>query len=205
MSKTVTFYFSLLSPWVYFAGPRFHEIAREAGARVSYRPVDLLRVFRETGGTPLAQLHPSRRIYRQLERQRWSRLLGMPVNDSPKHHPVDESLAACLVIAAERRGAEVWPLAHEILAGVWVRDEDISDPATLVRLADGLNLDGESLLAAARAPETRAAFEASTKEALERGVFGVPSFVIDGEMFFGQDRLDFVARALAPRGSGSLA
>jgi len=148
--KTLTFYFSLLSPWVYMAGPRLHELAAETGTRIVYRPIDLLRVFRETGGAPLAGLHPSRRGYRGVERTRWARHLGMPINDQPRHHPVDESLAACAVLAAERAGLPVWPLAQAILAGVWVRDLDISDPETLVRIADEAGYPGRELAACSR-------------------------------------------------------
>jgi len=194
--KTLTFYFSLLSPWVYMAGPRLHALAAETGARVAYRPIDLLRVFRETGGAPLAGLHPSRRAYRAVERRRWAGYLGMPISEQPRHHPVDETLAACTVLAVERAGLAVWPLAQAILAGVWVRDLDISDPAALTRIADEAGYPGKDLVAAADAPACRELFENHTQEAMATGIFGVPSFVIGGELFFGQDRLDFVRRAL---------
>jgi 2-hydroxychromene-2-carboxylate isomerase len=196
MSRTVTIYFSLLSPWVYFGGPRFERIVKDTGATAVYRPFDLLRVFHDTGGTPLGQLHPSRRAYRAVERERWSNLLGMPVSAQPRFHPADESLAARLLIAAGARGHAVWPLAHAILAAVWVRDLDIADPATLVALADELQLDGAALLAQARLPETLRTYESYTAEALAAGVFGVPSYVVGGALYFGQDRLDFVERAL---------
>ncbi|VCU68072.1 2-hydroxychromene-2-carboxylate isomerase [Pigmentiphaga humi] len=196
MSKTVTFYFSLLSPWVYMAGPRLHEIAQQAHANVAYRPIDLLRVFRETGGTPLAALSPARREYRAVERRRWSRYLGMPISEQPRHHPVDESLAAGTVLAAERAGLPPWPLAQAVLAGVWVRDLDISDPAALARIADEAGYPGKELVADGAGAECQASFDAHTRKALAGGIFGVPSFVVDGELFFGQDRLDFVRRAL---------
>ncbi len=198
-SKTVTFYFSVLSPWVYFGGPRFHAIARESGATIVYRPIDLLRVFRETGGTPLAALSPSRQAFRARERARWSEWLGMPVRAKPAHHPVDESLAAQLLLAAQEAhgDAVVWPLAERMLAGVWVHDQNIADADTLARLARDAGLtDADALLARARKPALQARFEACTAEALAAGVFGVPSFVIDGDLHFGQDRLDFVERAL---------
>lgn len=199
MTKCVTFHFSLLSPWVYFSGPRFHEIVQRTGATVEYRPIDLLRVFRETGGTPLAQLHPSRRAYRAAERERWSQLLGVPVSDKPRFHPADESTGARMLIAADRAGlhAQVWPLAHTILAAVWVRDLDIADPDTLVRLAGETGLDGADLLAKAREPACAATYESYTAEAMNAGVFGVPTFAVDHQLYFGQDRLDFVERALA--------
>lgn len=196
MTKPVTFYFSVLSPWVYFAGPRFAELVRRTNAQVRYRPIDLLHVFRETGGTPLGQLHPSRKQYRAKERERWSALLGMPISAAPRHHPVDETLAACMLIAAERNGDAPWPLAQAILAAVWVRDLDIADADTLVALADEQGLAGAALLQRARTDDLLQIYRAYTAEALAASVFGVPSFVVDGELYFGQDRLDFVERAL---------
>jgi len=198
MAKEVTFYFSLLSPWVYFSGPRFQEIRRRTGALVAYRPVDLFRVFRETGGTPLKDLHPSRKRYRALERARWSNLLGMPISDVPKFHPVDEAPAASLILAWQDKDpeAEVWPLAQDILTAIWVEDRNIADPRTLIEIAARHDLDGAALLARGREPDIAARFAGNTEDALAKGIFGVPSFVIDDEIFFGQDRLDFVMRAL---------
>ena len=200
-TRTVTFYFSLLSPWVYFGGPRFQQVVASTGATVVYKPIDVLEVFRATAGAPLGQLHPSRQAYRARERERWSALLGMPISARPRFHPADESLAARMVIAVQsRQAAAVWPLAQAILAAVWVRDLDIADPATLMRLADEQELDGRALLARARGVDTLQIFATNTAQALAAGVFGVPSFVVDGELFFGQDRLDFVERALQASG-----
>jgi 2-hydroxychromene-2-carboxylate isomerase len=198
MSKTVTFCFSLLSPWVYFSGPRFQQLLQRTGATAVYRPIGLFRVFRETGGTPLKDLHPSRRAYRALERRRWATLLGVPISDQPRHHPVDESQAARLLIAwqASDPSAPVWPLAQSLLAAVWIEDLDIADPATLATLAARHGLDGAALLQRAGQADIGQAYEAYTDEAMAAGVFGVPSFVVDGELFFGQDRLEFVERAL---------
>lgn len=198
MPKTVTFYFSLLSPWVYFSGPRFQELLLRTGAIAQYRPIDLFRVFRETGGTPLKDLHPARKAHRAVERGRWSALLGMPISVQPRFHPADESLAARLLIALQVTDPRVaiWPLAQSILAGVWVDDMNIADPATLVALAARHGIDGEAMLRRGQQPDILDIYEAYTRDALAAGVFGVPSFTVGGELFFGQDRLDFVERAL---------
>ena len=201
MSRSVTFYFSVLSPWVYFGGPRFHDIVRGTGANVVYRPIDLLRVFRETGGTPLAGLHPSRQAFRARERERWAAWLDMPINAKPAHHPVDESLAAQLLLTVQHAhgSAAVWPLAQSMLASVWVHDRDISNPTVLTGLLRERGFDdaaANALMTEAATPAARQRFEACTEEALAAGIFGVPSCVIDGDLHFGQDRLDFVERAL---------
>jgi 2-hydroxychromene-2-carboxylate isomerase len=201
---TITFWFSLLSPWVYFAGPRLHAIAARHGARIDYRPIDLLRVFRETGGTPLAQLSPARREHRRLERARWSAFLGMPISAQPRHHPVPERGAACCVMAAADAGHAPWPLAQALLEAVWRRDLDISDRDTVATIAAESGLDAVAMRTAFDDPALGARFDAQTEAAMAAGIFGVPSFVVNGEMFFGQDRLDFVDRALAaaPRDEG---
>jgi len=198
VTGTVTFYFSLLSPWVYFAGPRVQALLRRTGAVAEYRPIDLFRVFRETGGTPLKDLHPARKAYRAAERARWSALLDMPISAAPRFHPADESLAARLLLAWQDRDprAAIWPLAQDILAAVWVDDQNIADPATARALAARHRLDGAALLARAESPEIQARYAAHTEAALAAGVFGVPSFVVAGDVYFGQDRLDFVERAL---------
>ncbi len=199
MSKAITFYFSLLSPWVYFSGPRFQAIRQRTKAQVRYCPIDLFRVFRETGGTPLKDLHPSRKAYRGQERQRWSKLLAMPISEAPKFHPADEAPAASMILAwqAQQPDAEIWPLAQAILTAIWVEDRNIADLQTLIAIATKLGLDGAALLALGQQQDVAQRFQANTDNALADGVFGVPSFVIDGEVFFGQDRLDFVERALA--------
>jgi len=194
---TITFYFSLLSPWVYFAGPRLHALAARHEASLDYRPVDLLRIFRETGGTPLAQLSSARRAHRRAERDRWSKLLGMPVTEQPRHHPVSERGAACCVMAAEAMGHAPWPLAHSLLEAVWRHDQDISDAETVVAIAAAQGIDPAAMREAFGDPTLGARFDDTTAQAMADGIFGVPSFVLGGEMFFGQDRLDFVERALA--------
>lgn len=100
------------------------------------------------------------------------------------------------MIAAQRMGADADALSHAILEGLWRFDRDIADPAVLADLARGCGLDPAPLLAAARTPEVQAAFEANTADAIARYVIGSPTYVVDGDAFYGQDRLPMVARAL---------
>jgi len=199
MAADVTFHFSLLSPWVYFAGPQFQLVLARTGARADYRPLDVLRLFRESGGTPLSSLPEARRAYRAAERRRWARRLHMPISETPRHHPVDDTAAAGLLIALSREDWEdgrLWSVAQAFLEGVWCRELDISDPATVVGIATEHGVP-EAALDFAFSQEAQAAVGANTDQALAAGVFGVPSFVIGDELFFGQDRLDFVEEALS--------
>ena len=109
---------------------------------------------------------------------------------------VDEAPAARLVIAAGESGGDPLRLAHAILRAVWTEERSIDDPATLKAIAEESGHDGAALLALAERQETTAAYEALTREALSRGVFGAPTYIYEGEPFWGQDRLDFLDEAL---------
>ena len=195
MSQTVTVYYALSSPWTYLGWARFRGLAERTGARVDHRPIKVARVFAASGGLPLAKRPKQRQAYRLQELRRWRDHLGMPLNLHPRHFPVDDQLAARMVIACGQRGGDVSRLSEAIMRAVWVEERDIADPGTLEAIAADQGA-GDDLLAAARAPEVEAHYEVNTQAAIEQGVFGVPTFVIGDQLFWGQDRLDFVERAL---------
>jgi len=198
MSKTIQYYFAPHSPWAYLGHERLLKLAARYGAMIEPRPVDLGAVFSETGGLPLAKRPPARQAYRLQELQRWSAHTGLPLNLHPKFFPVDPVPAALLLVAArEEQGADqALALAGAVMRAVWAEERDIADAATLARLADDTGFDGAALVAAAHGPAVRRKFEGFTKEALDAGVFGSPWYVVDGQGFWGQDRLDFVERLL---------
>lgn len=199
MSPTIDYYFAPHSPWTYLGHRRFVEIAGAAGATIRVRPIDLGgQIFPQTGGLPLAKRAPQRQAYRLLELQRFSRHLGVPLNLQPKFFPVSPDDAAQLVIAVDLRdGSEAaLALAGRILTACWADERNIANESTLAELLAESGLPRERLEAA----HSQAAHERYleyTQLALEAGVFGAPSYVIDGEIYWGQDRLDFVERRLA--------
>ena len=196
MPKSIDYYLSLRSPWAYLGSVRLEEIAARHGAEVAVKPVDYGTIFPQTGGLPLPKRAPERQAYRLMELRRWRTRLNVPLNLEPKGFAVDEALAARLVIAAGDSGGDPLRLAHAVLRAVWTEERRIDDPATLKAIADETGHDGGALLALAERPETTAAYEALTQEALSRGVFGAPTYVYKGELFWGQDRLDFLDEAL---------
>ncbi len=196
MSKIVDYHFSLVSPYSYMGHERFGKIASAAGAEVNYYPVSLAKIFPATGGLPLPKRAPERQAYRMLELARWRDHLGLPLNLEPKHFPAPEADAAHLVIAARGQGIDVAPLVGAILGAVWAEERNIGDRETVRAIADGLGLDGAGLMAAADDPAVEAEDQGGTDRAIERGVFGAPTYIYDGELFWGQDRLDFLERAL---------
>ena len=197
MPATVDYYFSPHSPWTYLGHARFAAIAREAGATVRLLPVDLGGVFPVSGGLPLAKRAPQRQAYRLVELRRFSDWLGLPINLQPKYFPVSPDGAAQLIIAVnERDGTDAaMRLAEAMLRAVWVEERNIADEAVLAGLLADNGLDARRLDDAhTQAVHERYALD--TRQAIEAGVFGAPSYVIDGEIFWGQDRLDFVQRRL---------
>lgn len=164
---------------------------------VIVRPVDLGKVFAATGGTPFPQRSPQRQAYRQVELARWSRRLELPINLEPRFYPVDRAPASQLLIAAQEQGHDVLELSHAILSAIWAEDRDISDWRTLESISDRCGLPGQALVAAAQQAEVARAFADETGAAVAAGVFGAPSYVLKGEIFWGQDRLDFLEEALA--------
>ena len=199
MSLTVDYYFAPQSPWTYLGHERFREVAKAADATVRVLPVDLGgKVFPLTGGLPLAKRAPQRQAFRLVVLTRFSEHLGQPINLQPKYFPVNGDDAAQLIIAVDMLDGTdaAMALAGAILRAVWVDDRNIADANDLGALLASLKLPSRRL-DDAQSQAVHERYEADSLQAIEAGVFGAPSYVIDGEVFWGQDRLDFVARRLA--------
>lgn len=192
--KTVDYYLSLNSPWTYLGHDRFMAMARAAGATVRLWPVDFSLIFPRTGGLPVPKRSPERQAYRLMELERWRAWLGVPLNLHPAHWPADDRIATGMVMAARDRGEDAARLAGAYLRAVWAGERDIGDEHTIIAIAGEQELDGGALRALAE--EKVAGRDQDSQEAIARGVFGAPSYVIGDEVFWGQDRLDFVQRAL---------
>jgi 2-hydroxychromene-2-carboxylate isomerase len=197
LRKIIEYYFTPVSPWTYLGHERFLALAAAANAAIEYKPTDYGKVFPISGGLPLAKRAPQRQAYRLFELKRWSAHLEVPLNPQPKHFPVSADPASRLLVAAERAGLDVGPLLAAIMRALWVEERDVSDPGTLKAIATSLGLDGAALLADAESAAVREAYESHTEDAIAAQVFGAPTYIYRGEPFWGQDRLDFLERALA--------
>jgi 2-hydroxychromene-2-carboxylate isomerase len=182
--KRIDCYMTPSSPWTYLGHARFGEIARKHGAQVELKPVDFGVIFPQSGGLPLGKRAPQRQAYRLVELKRWREHLGVPLVLQPKFFPVDAGPAACLIAAAPE--AKRMALAGDLLAALWKDDRNLADTSLLEELGKKHGV----------AAGDKARFEAFTQEALGRGVFGAPSYVYRDEIFWGQDRLEFLDRAL---------
>jgi 2-hydroxychromene-2-carboxylate isomerase len=190
MTKHIDYYYTPVSPWAYLGHERLVQIAKRQGAQIAAKPVDYGVIFPQSGGLPLAKRAPQRQAYRLAELKRWKEHLGVALNVHPKFFPADPTQAACLICGApeEKRVA----ITGDFMRAVWAEEKNIADAATIADIA-GRHGIANAADAIARG---KAAYEANTQEAVARQVFGAPFFFYRDEPFWGQDRLEFLDRAL---------
>lgn len=196
--KEVEYFYAAHSAFAYLGSARFSAIVTAAGRRIAHRPVDLRRVVAEGGAVPFGRRTRAHAAYyfgREIER--WSEERGAPwLGRIPTHHANDITLPNCMLIAGLVRGIEIDGLAHAMLEAHWRDDADLADRNTLAAIGRHVGVDPAPLLDLALSPEVKAIYQANTDEAIRRSVFGSPTYFVDGDMFYGQDRLDMVERAL---------
>ena len=185
----IDYFFATLSPYCYLAGERLEAVAAKHGARIRYKPFDIVAGFSRTGGTLPTERHPSRQEYRAQELTRQARKLGMPFNLKPAHWPTNGAPAAYAFIAAQNAGGgDLGKLAHVIFRSVWADEKDIAEDAVIRACLEEAGFDpglaDSGLLVGA---ET---YAANLEEAVERGVFGAPFYIVDDQRFWGQDRIE---------------
>ncbi|MFV0244942.1 MAG: 2-hydroxychromene-2-carboxylate isomerase [Qingshengfaniella sp.] len=194
----IDYYFSTLSPFIYLAGTRLEQIAARHGAEIAYKPLDLLQLFPRTGGTHPAERAPCRMDYARQEMRRWAKKLDLPLS-KPAFFPVNSAPSSYAIIAAQNAGGgDLGALVHGIVRACWVEGRNISEDAVIRDCLSQAGFDpglaDSGLLTGA---ET---YAANLEEAVARGVFGVPFYVVGEEKFWGQDRLDMLDDYLAERG-----
>jgi 2-hydroxychromene-2-carboxylate isomerase len=198
MSKTIEYFVAPQSPWTYFGNARLIAIAKKHNAHIALKPADMVKVFAASGGVPVAQRPPQRQAYRLAELARWRDFLGMPLNLHPAFFPVSGEPGARLIIAAlHHDGAEAGlAMLGALGRACWAEEKNIADSDTLVAVADSMGLKGSELLQLAGSDAVVAEFNRNTEQAIAADVFGVPWYRVNGEGFWGQDRLEFVERLI---------
>jgi len=196
-------YYSLSSPWAYFGGPRLKDVVRRHRVKLALKPFDFQDVVPRTGGVPLRTRPEPRRTYHALELDRWRKHLGMPLNLVPRHYPQDgnppgwNKPPGWMVIAAQELGLDAPRLSHALLRALWAEERNTADPQVRIAIANENELPGAELQAAETSEPVQRLYKTYSDEAERLGVFGAPTYVLNGERFWGQDRLEFVDRALA--------
>lgn len=197
MNKTIDYYFAPQSPWTYLGHERFAALAQAARATVRVLPVDFGKVFAVSGGLPLSKRAPQRQAYRLQELARFRDFLKLPLHLEPRYFPVAGDDAARLIITVDLQdgASAAMRFSGAVLAAVWVQQRDIASAQTLAELLSECGLPADRL-AQSRGQAVQQRYDAYTQAAIDAGAFGAPSYCIDGEIFWGQDRLDFVQRKL---------
>jgi 2-hydroxychromene-2-carboxylate isomerase len=194
---TIEYFYSAHSGYAYIGSTHFINIAKARGRDIVHKPMDLRRVVAATGPGPTNSLTPQRKAYFSgREIQRWAQFRNASIlGRSPSHHANEIALSNGMLIAAQKRGHNIDELAHVLLESHWRDDADLADASTLIRLGNSVGLDGDTLVGSAFDADVQAQYEANTEEAIQRSVFGSPTYFVDGDMFYGQDHLELIDRA----------
>ena len=198
MHRAIDYYFATPSPWTYLGHERLLALMAAHRREVRVLPVDFGRVFAASGGLPLGKRAPQRQAYRLVELRRIADHLGVALNPEPRFFPVDPTSSSLLInVVAHLDGMPAaMRLTGAVLAACWREERDIASDGTLTELLEETDLPAERL-AQSKGADTQARYDAHTLAAIDAGVFGAPTYVVEGEMFWGQDRLDFLQRKLA--------
>ena len=193
----IEYFYSLASPFALLGSEKFQAIAKKYNAEIIEKPCDLVGgIFSKTGGVPVPQRSPQRQKYRLDEMKRWSEFLNIKINLKPKFFPPkDPHMPAKYTIAANLIGVKIL-FGHEILKGLWIEEKDISDEKNIELISEQFKIDFIKLSSLAKSEKVLKIYTDNTEEAIQKNVFGAPSYFFNDELFWGQDRLEFLERAL---------
>jgi 2-hydroxychromene-2-carboxylate isomerase len=193
----IEYYYGVPSPFAYLGSTKLQSIAKKYNADIIEKPCDLVGgIFPKTGGIPVPQRSPQRQKYRLDEMKRWSEHLNIKINLKPKFFPPkDPHLPAKFTIAANLLGTKII-FGHELLKKLWSEEKDISDEKNIEEVSSSFKIDFRELSTLAKSEKVSEIYTKNTKEAVEKNVFGAPSYIFNDELFWGQDRLEFLERAL---------
>jgi 2-hydroxychromene-2-carboxylate isomerase len=196
MPNPIDFYFDFSSPYSFLASEQIEAIAARHGRAVTFRPILLGVVFRSSGSAPLTEQYGPKARYSVMDFERSARFAGVAYRH-PSKFPIGAVAAARAVLWLQRhRPEQANPFVHAVFRAFFQDDRDISDPAVVAAIAQSIGLDGGRLVEAAQAPEIKDALRRQVEDAIAFGVFGAPTIVVDGEVFWGNDRLPQIERWL---------
>ncbi len=196
MPASLEYYLTCVSPWTYLGHAAIRAIVEKHGATLVIKPVNLGEMFKESGQVPLSERPPVRQRYRFIELQRYADWRGMKLTLKPKFFPTNPTLADHTICAIIADGGDPLDYMASVFAAIWSEDRDISDETTLAELLAASGFDSDAVLDRAKTPEIAAVRARNTAEAIADDATGVPCLVLNGEPFWGQDKLDLVDHAL---------
>jgi len=195
--KKILYFYSVVSPFAYLGNKKLIEISKKYSAEIIEKPIDLVgKVFVATGGVPVTQRHISRQNYRLLELKRWGNFLNIKINQKPKFFPPkDPHTPALFCIASINMGIKN-DFSFRVLEELWAQENDISNLETLKSIANDLKINFEELNKFAMSDKIKKIYESNTQEAINMNIFGVPTYIYNNEIFWGQDRLELLEHSL---------
>jgi len=193
----IEYYYSISSPFTYLGSLKFQSMAKKYNTEIIEKPCDLVGgIFTRTGGIPVPQRSMQRQKYRLDEIKRWSKFLSIKTNIKPKFFPPkDPHLPAKFTIAASLLGIKVI-FGHELLKQLWDEEKDISDEKNIEIISNSFKINFKELSDLAKSEKVSKIYANNTEDAIEKNVFGAPTYIFNDELFWGQDRLEFLERAL---------
>ena len=195
---TVDYFMSHGSPWSFLGHNQFIQIAKNYNVKVNMYPVNYGEIFPISGGLPVSKRPPQRQNIRLQELQRWSKFLTINLNAEPTYFPSKSMLPSLIIIASQiKKTNKDFEIANKIMNALWVEDLDIDDEYVLKSILEKMGLNSEDILLCANGEECLNNMQEYTKLAIQKGVFGAPTYIIDDQIYWGQDRLDFVEMHLA--------
>ncbi|THH36061.1 2-hydroxychromene-2-carboxylate isomerase [Aliishimia ponticola] len=196
MGGVITYYFAPISGYAYLGHQTLTTLARQHGATVDFRPLMIAKVFAASETTPPFAQSAPRKSYRIEDQARWAAHKGLDMTPTPAHWPTDPGPACRAIIAAGKLGLDQDALSFGCLRAVWAEDRDIAQTETLADILTAAGCDAAAVLALAATDDIAGEVQKITEDAIAAEVFGSPTYVFDGQRFWGQDRLDFLASVL---------
>ncbi len=195
---TLEYFMSPGSPWSFMGHQRFIEIVNKFNVNVNMYPVNYGEIFPLSGGVPVSKRPIQRQKIRLQELKRWGDFLKINLNLEPKYFPSKSLLPSLIIIASKRINInQAFNLANNIMNALWVENLNIDDEETLVNILKKMDLDANEILNYAKSKECEEEMKSGTKFAIEKNVFGAPTYIVNDQIYWGQDRLDFVERHLS--------
>jgi 2-hydroxychromene-2-carboxylate isomerase len=195
-AKTVEFWFDVGSPAAYIAWTQMPALAAATGARIEYRPMLLGGVFQATGNHSPMTIAP-KASYMVEDLQRYARRYAIPFRHNP-FFPINTLMLMRGAMGLRMREPErMVPYADAVVRAIWVDGRNMNDPGVVAGVLEAAGFDAQALFALTQDTQVKERLKQDTQQAVERGVFGAPTFFVDGQMYWGQDRLEFVKEALA--------
>ena len=196
MTNTLDYYFATPSPWAYLATLRIIEFKKKYDLKINWRPSDLMEIFAIHGVANVKDRPQPVQLNRLTELKRWSKFLNIPLTIQPKFFPVDPTLSHRTIILAQKNNISIENLIFSFQKAVWAEEKNIADENIIIEICKINNFNSSSIIEDANSEEIINEYKKNTEEALRKNVWGSPTFIYNNELFWGQDRIDFLERAI---------